>query len=350
MKRIVFLLLLTLTLESCDEKELSSIAEILSFNITEINTDKVDFNNVVIEKEHQKVFLMTSDPFNSESFPIQIIPDIDISNGASIIPGSGEKITFESDTINFLYLLSAEDGTEYEWYLSLISNQLPNSDFEAWYEAEGLDGKYYPEPGISESTTLWATANKATSIYDVLGTTPLEDRDNTLVKITTGETNSVPVTAGTLFTGKFDVRKAINNPTDPQKGTDFGIPFSNRPAALKIKYRYEPGENYIKATLKDPNSIFGGFDVTPLDGGDRCKIFSYLEVRDGENSTIIGELEFISGDTVTDLTELSLIYTYTSSDTPTHITVVFTSSTDGDLFTGAVGSTLIVDDLELIYE
>ena len=350
MKKIVPLLLLILLLNSCGEEELSSLAEILSFTIVDINTDNVNFNNVAIETENQKVYLLTSDPFNSESFPLQITPDIDISTGATITPGSGEKITFENDTINYLYVLTAEDGTEYEWYVSLLSNQLPNSDFEAWYDAKGLDGKYYKEPGMSEGTTLWATANKATSFYDVLGTIPLKEGDNTLAKITTGETDFVPVTAGTLFTGTFDVQKTLSNPTDPQQGTFFGVPFVNRPVAMKIKYKYEPGENYIKATLNDPDDIFGGFDVTSIDGIDQCKIFSYLETRDGENSTTIGEFEFKSGDLVTDLTELILPYTYTSSEMPTHITVVFTSSTDGDKFTGAVGSTLIIDDLELIYE
>ena len=50
------------------------------------------------------------------------------------------------------------------------------------------------------------------------------------------------------------------------------------------------------------------------------------------------------------LTEMALPITYVSSEKPTHITIVFTSSKDGDLFTGAVGSILIVDDLELLYE
>lgn len=350
MKKFIFLILLLFSFFACEKKELSSYAEILSYTIVTVSTDNVNFNQAVIESENKKIYLLTGDPFHSQYFPLQITPEIEITAGASINPGSGESITFDNPDDNVLYTLNAEDGTQYEWNISLVSNQLSNSDFESWYEVQGLNGQPYMEPGVSESTTIWATANKGTSIYGVYGTVPLEEGDNTLVKITTGETTAVPVTAGTLFTGKFDFNKAIANPTDPKKATDFGVPFSYRPNALKIKYMYEPGDNYVKATLKDPESFFGGFDVIPLDGSDQWKIFSYLEKRENDNITIIGELEFTSGDSILELTELVLTYNYSSSDTPTHITVVFSSSKDGDLFTGAVGSTLIVDDLELIYE
>jgi len=350
MRKFIFLIAIIITFGSCEDKELSSIAEILNFTVVDVNADDVNFNQVLIDSESQNVFLMTQDQLKNEHFPIKITSNIEITAGAQITPGSGEVITFDNEGAAFLYTLKAEDLTSYEWHVSMISTQLPNSDFESWYEVPGLDGQNYYEPGVSEGSSIWATANKGTSVYAVYGTTPLEEGENTLVKITTGETLSVPITAGTLFTGKFDIDGAIANPTDPQKATDFGVPFIHRPTSLKIQYKYNPGANYIKATLKDPSSIFGGFDITPLDGNDKCKIFSYLEVREGENSTVVGELEFISGDTKSEMTELILPFNYTSTDTPTHITVLFTSSTDGDLFTGAVGSTLVVDDLELVYE
>jgi hypothetical protein len=46
---------------------------------------------------------------------------------------------------------------------------------------------------------------------------------------------------------------------------------------------------------------------------------------------------------------ISIPFVYQSSQKPTHITVVFASSKDGDLFTGAVGSTLKIDNVGLIY-
>ena len=57
-----------------------------------------------------------------------------------------------------------------------------------------------------------------------------------------------------------------------------------------------------------------------------------------------------SGTTGDIMTEALLTFNYTSSENPTHITIVFSSSTDGHFWRGAVGSTLVIDDLELIYE
>ena len=158
-----------------------------------------------------------------------------------------------------------------------------------------------------------------------------------------------PVTAGTLFTGRFDINGAINHPTDPRQATHFGTPFSLRPVSFKFKYAYQPGDLYVRATLNNPDNIFGGFTVTELQGSDMFTAYAILERRDGSNVVEVGRAEMISGDQQNEITEVSLPFVYSSDQKPTHITVVFSSSKDGDLFTGAVGSTLTVDDVELIY-
>jgi len=119
---------------------------------------------------------------------------------------------------------------------------------------------------------------------------------------------------------------------------------------MKVKFKYLAGENYVQATLNKPDNIFGGFTVTDISGEDQCAIYAILEVRTENETTEIGRAEIYSGTTTDVLTEVSLPFEYSSSKTPTHITVVFSSSKDGDLWKGAVGSTLIVDDLELVYE
>jgi hypothetical protein len=77
--------------------------------------------------------------------------------------------------------------------------------------------------------------------------------------------------------------------------------------------------------------------------------YAILEKRDGSGVVEIGRAEMTSGDLQEELTEISLPFVYSSDQKPTHISVVFSSSKDGDLFTGAVGSTLLVDDVELVY-
>jgi hypothetical protein len=158
------------------------------------------------------------------------------------------------------------------------------------------------------------------------------------------------VTAGTLYTGRFDLNGAINNPTDPRKASILGIPFVLRPVAIKFRYSYNPGEQYVKATPKNPDNIFGGFNITDIPGEDMFSIYAYLEVRHGDSNVEIGRAEISSGVLQSDLTEITIPFTYTSSSKPTHINLVMASSKDGHLYTGAVGSVLTVDDLELIYE
>jgi hypothetical protein len=90
--------------------------------------------------------------------------------------------------------------------------------------------------------------------------------------------------------------------------------------------------------------------VADIEGEDMFTAFVILEVRDKTGTTEIGRADFSSGDLQEEFTELELPISYSGSQRPTHISVVFSSSKYGDLFTGAVGSTLTVDDLELQYE
>ena len=66
-----------------------------------------------------------------------------------------------------------------------------------------------------------------------------------------------------------------------------------------------------------------------------------------ERDLVYGELDASAPDYI----KIKAGETYADpSETPTHISVVFTSSADGDVFIGAPGSVLIVDDGLLIVE
>ena len=54
------------------------------------------------------------------------------------------------------------------------------------------------------------------------------------------------VTTGTLFLGKF-----ITDASSTLNSTKFGVPYSNKPVALKGWYKYTPGEIYYLVT-KEP--------------------------------------------------------------------------------------------------
>jgi hypothetical protein len=349
MKRIYPLIALALILTTCKKDEKSSEAKILSMAITESSTSAFTSGPVVIDSRLNLAFAFINRKLENNDFPISITPEFTLSEGARISPESGQAVSFSEEESLVFYVVTAEDGTTGEWYVGVRGNQLPNSDFEDWYETSGLNSQAYMDPGKSEETSIWSTANKGTSIYSLYGTEPLKIGNNTFVQITTGETAQVPVAAGTIFTGRFDIQLAISNPDNPNEATDFGTPFPFRPSMVKFDYSYKAGPRYIQGILIDPNNIFGGFTVTQLPGSDQFRLYVIMDIMEGETRTEIGRAQLEDGNSDV-ISEVILPIVYTSDQNPTHITVMFTSSKDGSLFTGAVGSTLIVDDLELIYD
>jgi hypothetical protein len=350
MRNFYIIISLMILLPACKKERLSGDASILGFSVADLSRTNLTLDSVFIDKSTRNISLLFKNNLPPDSFPLSFITNFSLTAGATSIPASGETVTLNNIDECGEYTLTAENGSKINYYVVVRGDQIPNSGFEDWYTTTGMNGAPYSEPGLLAETTVWATANNGTSIFGVYCTQPVLNATNTVAQIATGETSLVPLTAGTLFTGKFDTDAAISNPTDTRKAVIFGIPFTMRPKAIKFRYTYQPGSRYVEATLKNPNSIFGGFTVADIEGEDMFTAFVILEVRDKTGTTEIGRADFSSGDLQEEFTELELPISYSGSQRPTHISVVFSSSKYGDLFTGAVGSTLTVDDLELQYE
>ena len=348
MKKLFISIFTVIMIFSCNKDE-SSEAEVLDFSVTSVSDSELEIGSIQIDSEFNRIYILFDQDLSEfSSFSLTI--DINLSPGAKTSSLNNGMLSFtNSDEVKTIEV-EAEDGFMVRWYVYLIHHQIQNSGFENWFDNLGMNGRYYKEIGTSDVTSIWATANMGTSIYAVYGTQPLDDGSNTLAEITTDSTSQVPVTAGALFVGTFNLSGAISHPTDPKQATDFGLPYTFRPSEMKVKFKYQAGETYVQATLNETNNIFGGFTVNEIEGEDMCSIYTILEVRNGDQITEIGRAELYSETTDDVLTEITIPFEYTSTETPTHISVVFSSSKDGDLWKGAVGSTLVVDDLELIFE
>lgn len=349
MKKLYFFIGLSLVLVSCKKDEKSNESKILNLTITESSIQEYTTGPVVIDERLGLAFAFINRELEDDDFPVSLTPEFTLSAGAKITPESGQEIIFIEEESAIKFVVIAEDGSMTDWYVAVRGNQLPNFDFEDWYEAIGLNSQPFLDPGLSAETSPWSTANIGTSTYGVYGTTPLEMEGNTIVQIATIETSTVPVAAGTIYTGRFNISEAISNPTDPRKATDFGTPFPFRPTAASFDYSYKSGPSLIMGTPNDPNNIFGGFTVNQLIGSDEFRVYVIMDIIEGETVTEIGRgvLEDGNSDVIS---ETIVPINYTSTQTPTHITVMFTSSKGGGEFTGAVGSTLLVDNLHLLYE
>jgi hypothetical protein len=293
------------------------------------------------------------------------IRSIEVSSFAESELIAGDTIDLNADVE---FNITAEDGSITRWTIraevATANPQLDNSDFNLWYQANGG----YFEPGENADNTIWGTGNPGTTLLGLYATNPIEraENDNFAARMETLDNGRLPaslgfpISAGTIYTGEFLPDNI--DPTDPRAAIDFGTPFAGRPAAFQIEYSYLPGpEN------KDKNG-----DALPFD--DNCDIYVLLEVRQGDDDIRrLATAWFRSNQVQEELTTLSVNFTYGELDSsypdfmkppdgkyvtgdsanfilPSHITFVASSSFDGDNFAGAVGSTLVVDNLQLIYQ
>lgn len=358
MKKFYLFIIPIVLVGACIEEDffgLSSYGEIKSIEVSN------QASQAVIDTETKNVSIEIPGGVDLSSIKIQKLA---LSSFAKSDVNIGDSINLtDSAIIN----VKAEDQvsmTTWTIKASVASStpQIPNSDFNTWYQmAEG-----YYEPGESAETTVWGTGNPGTSILGLYATTPLEIEDGNLAtKMETlyngdlAANFGTPISAATIYTGKFDPDKI--SITDPQAAIDFGTPFSGRPGSFKLKYTYLPG-----AENKDKQG-------NPLSYGDACDIYLLLEVRTTSSSKRLATAWFRNDEAIQDITQLQVSLTYgelpadapdyakppdgqyVSADSaefilPTHLTFVATSSFDGANFAGAVGSLLLIDDLELIYE
>jgi hypothetical protein len=352
MKKLILAFLVVSVFACNDEdgdKPLSDLAELLEFTVEA----SPDFTPVktFIDSEKGEIHVFSSTDFEDSDFPLSLTPEIVVSPGAKVVPSPGTSVTFndEEDFVNFT--ITSEDGTNSVDYLFTIRDrQVPNAGFENWFTETGMNSQPFVQPGKYMESTVWATANMGTSIYSIYGTSPVEEDDNTLIKIETVTTVALPLVAGALYLGEFDLDGAIADPTNPVAAATLGIPFAFRPTSVQLKYSYTSGDQLIQAVLKDPGNLFGGFDIYNLEGKDKFGIEVVLEKRVGDVVTVIAQKNFDSDQDVETLTDLNLQLEYFSNEAPTHFHISFSPSFDGGTFKGAIGSTLIIDDVEMIYD
>ncbi|MBB6462940.1 PCMD domain-containing protein [Flammeovirga kamogawensis] len=295
--------------------------------------------------------------------------NIQTSSLSTVLPEVGQAANF-ADTI--IYVVTAEDGSEVNWKVKAFRQtaevQIENSNFDSWYDQtlRWLGVNYtYPTPTPESdvlTSRIWDTANRGAvaSFVDGGNTTPV-DRDGG--KYARLESISVPIyniAAGSLFTGYF-TDDMPPNASNPRSNTHFGISFGSRPISISLEYKYSPGTEYIE-------------NQNPSTGEDECEIYVLLQKRVDGQRYRVGTAWHRSKDTISSWTTLNLDMQYGElpagypsymglnqnpgeeevdwadpNDVPTHILVVFSSSALGDTFTGAVGSVLEIDNLQLNY-
>lgn len=238
--------------------------------------------------------------------------------------------------------------------------EIPNGNMESW---RTLTKKVMPGANFFKKVTItadypdnniWSCVNVKTfestpnieSTYNMIASTYKETgRSGYAAALRTvgwdngsGNTTSIiyHVSAGKLFLGTYSFNHDNNSEV-----YNYGIEYKSRPTHLRFFYKYAPYNN------------------------DSFKVIVVLENRSEGIVTRVGQVEFVSNETKSDFTELSLPIEYINMELPiTHMYVLFSSSAgcsdseaeETNNLKGMVsggdyhqGSVFIIDDVELQY-
>ena len=312
---------------------------------------------------------------DNESVTLTVKSDADITNlapvftltpGATITPASGSAFDF---TTPRTYTVTSEDGHWTKTYTvrCIVSGVSTEYHFEH-ITMEQKNGRYqifYDFTSNGDSVT-WASGNAGFALtnnkLEPLDFPTMQD-DNGYVgkcaKLVTRSTGSfgsgfgMPIAAGNLFIGTFDLLNAI---PDARKGTRLGRPFDHVPTYLSGYYKYKAGESYkvngeeVKGK-KDQCDIYAIFYETDEN-------VKYLDGFNGLTSPNLISVARISDQKETDewmrfyipfvAKPGKVIDKDKLAKGGYQLSIVFSSSLKGDVFEGAEGSTLWIDEVEII--
>ena len=301
-------------------------------------------------------------------------PVLTLSPGATVDPASGSTHDFSQGPV--IYTVTSEDG---KWQRRYRVNVVPTMvtvtdtlrfDFEH-YELETATQRYYMWHNTLPDGSLgndWATANAgyrismSTAAPMDYPTTPLaQGYDGAAVCLMTRDTGpfgrmaNKRLAAGNMFLGTFDIRIAMS---DHLHATRFGIPFTDRPDRFTGYYTFEPGP-----TVQD---FYGNPIVGRTDSADVYAVFYRNHDAAGNEVVLYGD-NVLSSDLIVAVAELDYVAPtsqWTAWDVKFEyreevdeqllanrgysLAIVFSSSSAGGDFIGAIGSRLCVDKVRLI--
>ena len=370
--------------------------------------------------------IVVSDPtITNNRVTVNVVPDADISKlaptftlteGATISPASGSVQNFlNADDHTVDYTVTSQDGEWHKTYRVQVVQQLKPSEY--LFNKVELDPtkKYsifneYDDNGNflmawssgNPGYVMCGEANKAAraaygkdnykdhiwEFFPTLavfpeGTTMKTDNDNVTsfvnggkyaqpeyIRLVTRSTGGfgaqvkMPIAAGNIFQGEFDLGSAVSQ---PREATRFGEPYNYKPVKLSGEYRFKAGDVFtdgkgnVVVGRKDIFSIYAIFfesddDVKFIDSNVRYNDFMRPNMVALANLTDAHETGLGDDDWV----KFEIEFDYDKYKKAVNadllakgvyrLGIVIASSAEGDYFRGAVGSTLDVRNIKVTNE
>lgn len=311
----------------------------------------------------------------------KLAPIFELTPGATISPANGSVQNF---TTSVRYTVTSEDKAWHRVYAITVREQkasnIPTTyHFEKVRIQKNIWQEFYEEQESGDELT-WASGNSGFKLAMSEAKTEeyptVQSANGKVGKCAKLETRStgefgnmvgMPIAAGNLFIGNFSILNAI---ADPLGATRFGTPFYNKPLRLTGYYKYKSGEKFYEhgeyTSRKDIFNIYAIFyDGVKYDSaGKRTDVTldGNLPNQNYEHPNMVA-LALVSNPQETEGDEwkfFDIPFDYQRygkkidearlAKGEYKIGIIFASSKDGATFEGAPGSTLLIDEVELIYE
>lgn len=338
--------------------------------ITEVKATHASLEgNASLNETEKKITLYIKDGAKVADLK-DVVLEFKLSDKATSNPTSGAKLNIGAGETTIT--VTAEDGVIKSTYtIVTVSTYKTVYDMEEWEvknPTQPKDKQYY------EPINGWSSSNEGVGFIMMWGdeipgahynvTKSAEaNTGKSAAKIETLDTKGVDltfvqvpkVTAGSLFTGTFKT-----DPMNTLNSTKFGVDFTKKPLTLKGSYKYTAGPLFLRSTAaaadkfveepktKDKGSINAIlYDVTE----DKSYITGFNTYKD---TRIVAAVSLIVEDQATYKNfekNFEFVDGKTYDSTKKYrIAIITSSSKDGDTFSGAPGSTLWIDNIEIVAE
>ncbi|WP_029901816.1 PCMD domain-containing protein [Prevotella sp. 10(H)] len=366
--------LISLIMSSCIKDEpLGKETDIVSFTI-----DGENFVSSEVSNETVTVSV------TEDTDLTKIIPRIELSEGASVSPESGTVQDFSAGPVH--YVVTSEDRKYDKRYtVSIIKpSSMPLTfDFEDWEQSSQGFYNMMVKNSNGRLVKMWDSGNPGIAFVNAgkdFATIPTSDFNDVYsgkyaAKLQTLKGNvsmgdlKIPIFSGSLFFGSFNLLSGIK---EPLKCLRLGQSFSKsagKPVMFTGYYKYKVGKPYIY--LNENKEEVSTEDIT-----DQLSIYSVLfETTD--------QVKYLNGITIMDSPNIVARAdwrpeTASITDSPAEggkgfikfeipfkykegvkldfenkeykLVIMFASSKDGNEYKGSLGSTLIVDEVEIVCE
>lgn len=302
-----------------------------------------------------------------------LAPQFVVTEGATLFPENGSVQNFANGPV--AYTTTSQDGNwQRTYHVSVIEERRTVRDIiEFDFENFNLDSYYswYEFREDGSHNECWSTGNAGFKLTnsqapaDAYPSVSITDGyEGNGVKLETKSTGAfgnmakMPIAAGNLFLGKFDIQNVLSS---PRKATAFGVPFDKKPLKFTGYYKYKPGPTFmyvdgrVEPGRKDEGAIYAILYRNHDAEGNPVMLHGD-DVQTNKN--IVAKAILPEVRPTDEWTWFEVDFDYYGADVDYdllnsfgyNLAVVFSSSKDGAYFNGAIGSTLYIDKVSVICE